>query len=62
MSSRSARWRTAVPGGALRRPRPAKESPFVVTLASGDSHPATAIGRDAANDLAVIRITRLRDR
>jgi S1-C subfamily serine protease len=29
---------------------------FVVTLASGDSHPATAIGRDAANDLAVIRI------
>ena len=30
---------------------------FVVTLASGDSHPATAIGRDVANDLAVIRIT-----
>ena len=29
---------------------------FVVTLASGDSHPATAIGRDVANDLAVIRI------
>jgi putative serine protease PepD len=29
---------------------------FVVTLASGDSHPATAIGRDAATDLAVIRI------
>jgi putative serine protease PepD len=28
----------------------------VVTLASGDSHPATVIGRDAANDLAVIRI------
>src|SRR3954451_15092419 len=29
---------------------------FVVTLASGDSHPATAVGRDAASDLAVIRI------
>ena len=35
---------------------------FVVTLASGDSHPATAIGRDAANDLAVIRITGARPR
>ena len=29
---------------------------FVVTLASGDTHPATLVGRDAANDLAVIRI------
>jgi S1-C subfamily serine protease len=35
---------------------------FVVTLASGDSHPATAVGRDAANDLAVIRITGARPR
>jgi putative serine protease PepD len=35
---------------------------FVVTLASGDSHPATAIGRDAANDLAVIRIADARPR
>jgi putative serine protease PepD len=35
---------------------------FVVTLASGDSHPATAIGRDAANDLAVIRIVGARPR
>jgi len=35
---------------------------FVVTLASGDSHPATAIGRDVANDLAVIRITGARPR
>jgi putative serine protease PepD len=35
---------------------------FVVTLASGDSHPATAIGRDAANDLAVIRIAGARPR
>ena len=35
---------------------------FVVTLASGDSHPATAIGRDPANDLAVIRITGARPR
>jgi S1-C subfamily serine protease len=33
-----------------------------VTLASGDSHPATAIGRDAANDLAVIRIADARPR
>jgi len=30
---------------------------FVVTLASGDKHPATLVGRDAAMDLAVIRIT-----
>src|SRR3954471_23476659 len=30
---------------------------FVVTLASGDSHAATAVGRDVPNDLAVIRIT-----
>lgn len=29
---------------------------FTVTLASGDTHPATLIGTDAANDLAVIRI------
>ena len=35
---------------------------FVVTLASGDSHPATAIGRDVANDLAVIRIAGARPR
>ena len=35
---------------------------FVVTLASGDSHPATAIGRDTANDLAVIRIAGARPR
>ncbi len=35
---------------------------FVVTLASGDSHPATAVGRDAANDLAVIRIVGARPR
>ena len=35
---------------------------FLVTLASGDSHPATAVGRDAANDLAVIRIADARPR
>jgi putative serine protease PepD len=35
---------------------------FVVTLAGGDSHPATAIGKDAANDLAVIRIAGARPR
>jgi S1-C subfamily serine protease len=35
---------------------------FVVTLASGESHPATAIGRDAATDLAVIRIVGARPR
>jgi S1-C subfamily serine protease len=29
---------------------------FVVTLASGASHPATLVGRDAGTDLAVIRI------
>ena len=29
----------------------------MVTLASGDSHPATLVGRDAAADPAVIRIT-----
>jgi putative serine protease PepD len=34
----------------------------VVTLASGDSHPATTVGRDAANDLAVIRIAGARPR
>jgi S1-C subfamily serine protease len=35
---------------------------FRVTLASGDSHPAMIIGRDVANDLAVIRITTARPR
>src|SRR4051794_35478761 len=35
---------------------------FGVTLASGDRHPATAIGRDVANDLAVIRIAGARPR
>jgi S1-C subfamily serine protease len=35
---------------------------LVVTLASGDSHPATAIARDPANDLAVIRIAGARPR
>jgi putative serine protease PepD len=35
---------------------------FIVTLASGESHPATAIGGDAANDLAVIRIAGARPR
>jgi putative serine protease PepD len=35
---------------------------FVVTLASGDSHPATLVGRDVAMDLAVIRITGARPR
>jgi putative serine protease PepD len=35
---------------------------FVVTLASDESHPATVIGRDAANDLAVIRIVGARPR
>src|SRR3954471_14096567 len=35
---------------------------LVVTLASGDSHPAVTIGRDAASDLAVIRITGARPR
>jgi putative serine protease PepD len=35
---------------------------FVVTLASGESHRATVIGRDVANDLAVIRIAGARPR
>jgi putative serine protease PepD len=35
---------------------------FTVTLASGDSHPATIVGRDAAEDLAVIRLTTGRPR
>ena len=35
---------------------------FLVTLASGDSHPAKVVGRDAANDLAVIRIAGARPR
>ena len=35
---------------------------LLVTLASGHSHPATLVGRDAANDLAVIRITGARPR
>ena len=35
---------------------------FVVTLASGDSHPATLVGTDAGTDLAVIRITGARPR
>ena len=35
---------------------------FVVTLASGDRHPATLVGRDAGMDLAVIRITGARPR
>jgi putative serine protease PepD len=40
----------------------ANATQFVVTLASGDSHPATAIGRDAAHDIAVIRVTGARPR
>ena len=35
---------------------------FVVTLASGDSRPATLVGRDTALDLAVIRIKGARPR
>jgi S1-C subfamily serine protease len=35
---------------------------FVVTLASGHSHPATLVGRDVATDLAVIRIAGARPR
>jgi putative serine protease PepD len=35
---------------------------FVVTLASGDKHPGTLVGRDAGMDLAVIRITDARPR
>jgi putative serine protease PepD len=30
---------------------------FIVTLASGESHPATVVGKDVGNDLAVIRFT-----
>jgi putative serine protease PepD len=30
---------------------------LVVTLASGDKHPATIVGKDTQNDLAVIRLT-----
>jgi S1-C subfamily serine protease len=33
---------------------------FSVTLASGDTHPATLVGANAGTDLAVIRITRAR--
>jgi putative serine protease PepD len=29
---------------------------FIVTLASGESHPATIVGRDTGNDLAVIHL------
>jgi len=35
---------------------------LIVTLASGASHAATAVGRDVANDLAVIRIAGARPR
>ena len=35
---------------------------FVVTLASGDRHPATLVGRDPGMDLAVIRIMGARPR
>jgi putative serine protease PepD len=35
---------------------------FVVTLASGGTHPATLVGTDVANDLAVIRIQGARPR
>jgi putative serine protease PepD len=35
---------------------------FVVTLAAGDTYPATLVGRDAGTDLAVIRITGARPR
>jgi putative serine protease PepD len=35
---------------------------LMVTLASGDSHPATLLGADAGMDLAVIRITGARPR
>ena len=35
---------------------------FVVTLASGDTHPATLVGRDAGADLALIRIAGARPR
>ena len=35
---------------------------FIVTLASGASHPATLVGADNGNDIAVIRITGARPR
>ena len=35
---------------------------FMVTLASGGAHPATLVGTDVANDLAVIRIQGARPR
>jgi putative serine protease PepD len=35
---------------------------FLITLASGDSHPATLVGRDTETGLAVIRITGARPR
>jgi S1-C subfamily serine protease len=35
---------------------------FVVTLATGDKHPATLVGRNTGTDLAVIRITGARPR
>jgi putative serine protease PepD len=35
---------------------------LVVTLAAGDTYPATLVGRDAGTDLAVIRITGARPR
>src|SRR5207248_6788432 len=44
------------------RARRASATRFVVTLASGDTHPATLVGRDAGMDLAVIRITGPRPR
>jgi len=37
-------------------------SRVVVTLASGQSHPATVVGRDLGNDLAVIRLSSGRPR
>ena len=35
---------------------------FLVTLASGDTHPATLVGTDVANDVAVIRLRGARPR
>ena len=35
---------------------------FIVTLATGDSHPANIVGRDVAHDLAVIRVAGVRPR
>jgi len=35
---------------------------FVVTLDSGDSHPATLVGTDVATDLAVVHLTGVRPR